>query len=93
MVSFFICLSISLGAREVEEALDKMIDRCQSGAQGLKASAEELASILTLTDKETAVHICGLYSKVQPYYFVYFTGCRRFRFYGFDAVVMFDVTS
>ncbi|CAK6977572.1 lysophospholipid acyltransferase LPCAT4 [Scomber scombrus] len=51
-----------LGASEVEAALDRMIDRCQSGPQGLKASAEELASILGLTDKQTAT-ICGLYSK------------------------------
>ncbi|XP_070786076.1 lysophospholipid acyltransferase LPCAT4 [Enoplosus armatus] len=52
-----------LGAPEVEAALERMIDRCQSGAQGSKASPEELASILGLTDKQTAVAICGLYSK------------------------------
>lgn len=52
-----------LGAHEVKAALDRMIDRCQSGAQGSKASAEELASILGLTDEQTAVTICGLYSK------------------------------
>uniref|UniRef100_A0A8C9WWR8 Lysophosphatidylcholine acyltransferase 4 n=1 Tax=Sander lucioperca TaxID=283035 RepID=A0A8C9WWR8_SANLU len=52
-----------LGAHEVEAALDRMLDRCQSGAQGSKASAEELASILGLTDRPTAVTICGLYSK------------------------------
>ncbi|XP_035531694.1 lysophospholipid acyltransferase LPCAT4 [Morone saxatilis] len=53
-----------LGVHEVEAALDRMIDRCQSGAQGtVQASAEELASLLRLTDKQTAVRICGLYSK------------------------------
>ncbi|XP_044197716.1 lysophospholipid acyltransferase LPCAT4 [Thunnus albacares] len=52
-----------LGASEVEAALDRMIDRCQSGAQGFKASAEELAAILGLTDRQTAVTICGLYAK------------------------------
>ncbi|XP_053199113.1 lysophospholipid acyltransferase LPCAT4 [Scomber japonicus] len=51
-----------LGASEVEAALGRMIDRCQSGPRGLKASAEELASILGLTDKQTA-SICSLYSK------------------------------
>ncbi|XP_028261633.1 lysophospholipid acyltransferase LPCAT4 isoform X2 [Parambassis ranga] len=48
---------------DLEAALDRMIDRCQSGAQGLKTSAEELASVLALTDKRTALQICGLYSK------------------------------
>uniref|UniRef100_A0A8P4K877 Lysophosphatidylcholine acyltransferase 4 n=1 Tax=Dicentrarchus labrax TaxID=13489 RepID=A0A8P4K877_DICLA len=53
-----------LGVHEVEAALDRMIDRCQSGAQGtVQASAEELASLLGLTDKQTAARICGLYSK------------------------------
>lgn len=61
----FALLSVSLGARDVEAALDRMIDRCRSGAQGTKVSAEELASILGLSDKQAAVHICGLYSKVQ----------------------------
>ncbi|KAM9335437.1 lysophospholipid acyltransferase LPCAT4 [Symphorus nematophorus] len=53
-----------LGADEVEAALDRMIDRCQSGPQGSgQASAEELVSILGLTDRQAAVTICGLYSK------------------------------
>ncbi|XP_041842554.1 lysophospholipid acyltransferase LPCAT4 [Melanotaenia boesemani] len=52
-----------LGAHEVEVALNRMIDRCQSGVQESKATAEELASILSLTDKQTADHICGLFSK------------------------------
>ncbi|XP_029310684.1 lysophospholipid acyltransferase LPCAT4 [Cottoperca gobio] len=52
-----------LESHEVEAALDRMIGRCQSGVQGSKASAEELASILGLTDRQTAVTICGLYSK------------------------------
>ncbi|XP_054881162.1 lysophospholipid acyltransferase LPCAT4 [Poeciliopsis prolifica] len=50
-------------ACEIKAALDKMIDRCRSGAQGSKASADELSSILSLKDHQTAVSICGLYSK------------------------------
>ncbi|XP_022623893.1 lysophospholipid acyltransferase LPCAT4 isoform X1 [Seriola dumerili] len=56
-------LKNGLEASEVEAALDRMIDRCQSGAQASKASAEELASVLGLTDRETAVTVCDLYSK------------------------------
>ncbi|KAM4713994.1 lysophospholipid acyltransferase LPCAT4 isoform 2-T2 [Anableps anableps] len=52
-----------LEEHEIEAALGKMIDRCLSGAQGSKASADELTSILSLKDKQTAVCICGLYSK------------------------------
>ncbi|TMS02279.1 Lysophospholipid acyltransferase LPCAT4 [Larimichthys crocea] len=53
-----------LGAHKVEAALHRMMDRCQSAAQAsVRASAEELASILGLTDRQTAVTICGLYSK------------------------------
>ncbi|XP_071757453.2 lysophospholipid acyltransferase LPCAT4 [Centroberyx gerrardi] len=53
-----------LGASEVEAALDRMIDRCQSGGEGSwKASAEELAAVLGLTERRRAVTICGLYSK------------------------------
>ncbi|XP_069015049.1 lysophospholipid acyltransferase LPCAT4 [Embiotoca jacksoni] len=52
-----------LDAPKVEAALDRMIDRCQSATEGSKVSAEELASLVSLTDKQTAVHICGLYSK------------------------------
>uniref|UniRef100_A0A3Q3QGJ6 Phospholipid/glycerol acyltransferase domain-containing protein n=1 Tax=Monopterus albus TaxID=43700 RepID=A0A3Q3QGJ6_MONAL len=52
-----------LGASEVEAALSQMIDRRQSGAQGSKASVEVLASVLGLTDRATAVTICGFYSK------------------------------
>ncbi|XP_039894319.1 lysophospholipid acyltransferase LPCAT4 [Simochromis diagramma] len=52
-----------LGAHEVQTALDRMIDRCRSGAQGAKVSAEELASMLGLSHQQTAVHICSLYSK------------------------------
>lgn len=54
---------ISLGPRDVEAALDRMIDRCRSGNGGTKVNAEELASILGL-NKKTAVHICSLYSRV-----------------------------
>lgn len=50
----------------MEAALHRMMDRCQSAAQAsVRASAEELASILGLTDRQTAVTICGLYSKVE----------------------------
>uniref|UniRef100_A0A3B5LE97 Lysophosphatidylcholine acyltransferase 4 n=1 Tax=Xiphophorus couchianus TaxID=32473 RepID=A0A3B5LE97_9TELE len=52
-----------LEAREIKAALAKMIDRCRSGALGSKASADELTSIFSLKDKQTAVSICGLYSK------------------------------
>uniref|UniRef100_A0A3P9NWE2 Lysophosphatidylcholine acyltransferase 4 n=1 Tax=Poecilia reticulata TaxID=8081 RepID=A0A3P9NWE2_POERE len=52
-----------LEAHEIKVALAKMIDRCRSGAQGSKASADELTSILSLKDKQMAVSICGLYSK------------------------------
>ncbi|XP_029382294.1 lysophospholipid acyltransferase LPCAT4 isoform X1 [Echeneis naucrates] len=51
-----------LQAAELEAALVQIIDRCQSGV-GLKASVDELASVLGLTDKETAVDVCDLYSK------------------------------
>ncbi|XP_076018725.1 lysophospholipid acyltransferase LPCAT4 [Genypterus blacodes] len=49
---------------EVEAALDRMMDRCRSAGQGSKASADELASLLGLTERETAVKILALYSKV-----------------------------
>ncbi|XP_056156632.1 lysophospholipid acyltransferase LPCAT4 [Lampris incognitus] len=52
-----------LGASEVEAALTRMIDRCQSGGQEWKASAEELVSILGLPEKQMAIAICGLFSK------------------------------
>ncbi|KAM9426259.1 lysophospholipid acyltransferase LPCAT4 [Pholidichthys leucotaenia] len=52
-----------LGSQEVDEALCRMIDRCQSGGQDSKVKPEELASILKLSDEQTAVDICGLYSK------------------------------
>lgn len=50
----------------MEAVLDRMIDRCQSGAQGsVRVSVEDLISILGVTDRQTAVTICGLYSKVE----------------------------
>lgn len=57
-------LSLSLDASEVEAVLKQMIDRCESVDQGLKVSAEELASIFGLTDRETVVTLCSLFSKV-----------------------------
>ncbi|XP_052353456.1 lysophospholipid acyltransferase LPCAT4 isoform X4 [Oncorhynchus keta] len=47
---------------EVEAALSKIIDRCQS-EQGWRAGVDELAPLLGLTDRQTAAKICGLYSK------------------------------
>lgn len=59
-------LPIRLGASEVQAALDRLIDRCQPGPQGsVRANAEELVPLLGLTDRESAVKICGLYSKVS----------------------------
>ncbi|XP_015241731.1 PREDICTED: lysophospholipid acyltransferase LPCAT4-like [Cyprinodon variegatus] len=52
-----------LQKHEIEAALARMIDRCQSGGQRSKVSADELSSILSLKDRQTAVSICGLYSK------------------------------
>lgn len=63
----FFFFSLSLGAHEVEAALERMIDRCQSGGQGSKASTEELGSVLGLTDGQTAATICGLYAKVEAF--------------------------
>lgn len=59
--------------------LGRVIDRCQSA--GFKASAEELVSLLSLSDKQIAVEICGLYSKVlfveNIHLFVLFCCCNR----------------
>lgn len=67
-----IFVSPSLGAREVEAALDRMIDRCQSGAQGsARVSVEDLVSVLGLTDRRAAVTICGLYSKVEAVLYIF----------------------
>ncbi|XP_029931678.1 lysophospholipid acyltransferase LPCAT4 isoform X2 [Myripristis murdjan] len=52
-----------LGASEVEAALGRVIDRCQSGGEDFKATADELAALIGLTETGTAVTICGLYSK------------------------------
>lgn len=54
--------SFSLGAAEVEAALRRMMDRCQSGS--VKACVEDLVCVLGLTDKRAAVSICSLYSEV-----------------------------
>ncbi|XP_041634746.1 lysophospholipid acyltransferase LPCAT4 [Cheilinus undulatus] len=51
------------GAQEVEAALRRIIDQCQSGAEESEISADELASVLGLMDKKTAINICGFYSK------------------------------
>lgn len=44
-----------------------MSDRCQSEVQGSKVCAEELATLLGLKDREMAVELCALYSKVGFY--------------------------
>lgn len=63
---FAFLLPIRLGASEIQAALDRTIDRCRSGAQrSVRATAEELVSLLDLTDRESAVKICGLYSRVS----------------------------
>ncbi|XP_067380428.1 lysophospholipid acyltransferase LPCAT4 isoform X2 [Channa argus] len=55
-----------LGASDVEAALERIIDRCHSRVQEAKASAEELHTLLGLSDTETAIKICALFSKVEP---------------------------
>uniref|UniRef100_A0A6Q2YBJ9 Phospholipid/glycerol acyltransferase domain-containing protein n=1 Tax=Esox lucius TaxID=8010 RepID=A0A6Q2YBJ9_ESOLU len=47
---------------EVEAALSRMIDRCQS-EQRWSADVDDLVPLLGLTDRQTAAKICGLYSK------------------------------
>ncbi|XP_056298348.1 lysophospholipid acyltransferase LPCAT4 isoform X2 [Pseudoliparis swirei] len=47
----------------VEAALDRMIARCRSGAQGSKVSAEELTFVLGLTDEEAVLAVRHIYSK------------------------------
>ncbi|XP_068584479.1 LOW QUALITY PROTEIN: lysophospholipid acyltransferase LPCAT4 [Cebidichthys violaceus] len=75
-----------LGEREVEAALDRMIDRCQSGAQGSRVSPEELSSILGLTDTQTDVTVRDFYSKdemvdLRPIYLTVaaLSGCVSFK--------------
>nr|XP_040037277.1 lysophospholipid acyltransferase LPCAT4 isoform X1 [Gasterosteus aculeatus aculeatus] len=87
----------NLGAQEVEAALDRMIDRCQSGGQGSKVSSEELSSILGLTDKQTAAAICDIYSKgdivdIRPIYFTLgaLSGCVGFASILHTAFTLFD---
>lgn len=69
--SLMVSSLLSLGAAEVEAALGRMIDRCRSGS--VKACAEDLVSILGLTDKQAAVTICSLYSQVG---FSFFLSCE-----------------
>ncbi|XP_068163781.1 lysophospholipid acyltransferase LPCAT4 isoform X2 [Antennarius striatus] len=53
-----------LEAHEVEAALDRMLDQCQSGGEGsVMVNVDNLASILGLTDRQAAITVCGLYSK------------------------------
>lgn len=86
-----------LGTHAVEAALDRMIDRCRPGAQGSKASAKELASVLGLTDGHTAATICGLYSKddgvdLRQMYFsvAALSGCASFKSLLHTAFTLFD---
>uniref|UniRef100_A0A8C3ACK2 Lysophosphatidylcholine acyltransferase 4 n=1 Tax=Cyclopterus lumpus TaxID=8103 RepID=A0A8C3ACK2_CYCLU len=78
-------------------ALDRMIDRCQSGAQGFKASAEELTSILGLTDGQMAATVCDIYSKdevvdLRPIYLTVaaLSGCVGFKSLLHTAFTLFD---
>ncbi|CAF91143.1 unnamed protein product, partial [Tetraodon nigroviridis] len=53
---------VLLSPSTVEAALGRMIDRCRSGPA--KVRAEDLISLLGLTDKRAAATVCSLYSKV-----------------------------
>uniref|UniRef100_A0A3B3ZCL9 Phospholipid/glycerol acyltransferase domain-containing protein n=1 Tax=Periophthalmus magnuspinnatus TaxID=409849 RepID=A0A3B3ZCL9_9GOBI len=52
---------------DIEAALGRMIDRCQSQRQGqsseFRVNVDDLMSLLRLKDRETALAICELYSK------------------------------
>lgn len=48
---------------DIEAALNRMMDRCQSQGQSSKVSVDELMSLLGLTERKTALAICELYSK------------------------------
>ncbi|KAJ0055965.1 hypothetical protein NL108_017050 [Boleophthalmus pectinirostris] len=50
---------------DIEAALSRMIDRCQSQGQSSKVSVDDLMSLLKLKDRETALAICELYSRDQ----------------------------
>ncbi|XP_061816840.1 lysophospholipid acyltransferase LPCAT4 [Nerophis lumbriciformis] len=52
-----------LGVCEVEAALDRILDRCQTVTQGSMVSAKELSSLLGLADQRTSVTILSFYSK------------------------------
>lgn len=65
--SLTVFLSLSL----VEAALERMMDRCRSGSP--EVSAEGLLPLLGLTDKQEAVRVCSLYSKVV-FFFIIISG-------------------
>ncbi|CAN9509566.1 unnamed protein product [Ophioblennius macclurei] len=48
---------------EIKAALDRMMEKCQSGAWGSRVTTRELASILALEETQTTERICSLYSK------------------------------
>uniref|UniRef100_A0A672G4J2 Lysophosphatidylcholine acyltransferase 4 n=1 Tax=Salarias fasciatus TaxID=181472 RepID=A0A672G4J2_SALFA len=48
---------------EIKAALDRMMEKCQTGAWGSRVSTRELSSILAMKEKQTAAQICSLYSK------------------------------
>ncbi|AWO97203.1 putative lysophospholipid acyltransferase LPCAT4 [Scophthalmus maximus] len=84
-----------LEAFEMEASLDRMIDRCQSRAQGSKVSAEELFSLLGLKRRETSVRLCGLFSKdqtvdVRQFYLSVASGRVGFRSLLHTAFRLFD---
>lgn len=86
-----------LKPREVETALAKAIDRCLSGGERSKVSADELATIFSLKERQAAVGICGLYSKdesvdLRQLYFSVsaLTGFTSFKDLLHSAFTLFD---
>ncbi|XP_028330277.1 lysophospholipid acyltransferase LPCAT4 isoform X2 [Gouania willdenowi] len=54
--------SDGLTAAQVAQARHRMLERCRA-ASGSKVSVDELHSILSLSDRQTTTHVCGLFSK------------------------------
>lgn len=48
---------------DIEAALNRMIERCQSPGQSSRVNVDELMSLLGLKERKTALAICELYSK------------------------------
>ncbi|XP_068444497.1 lysophospholipid acyltransferase LPCAT4 [Clinocottus analis] len=86
-----------LGAPQLAAALDRMIDRCRSGARGSKVSTEELSLVLGLTDVDTDDAIRDIYSKdetvdLRPLYLTVaaLSGCVGFKPLLHTAFTLFD---